>query len=226
MLKYFYFEYLKRKNIIIYILLVIIYSLSLYFMTNPFVEKADYLLNVSKFNSNYLNISIFIYKYLLIVSLTLFLVDNDSLQTTIILAYKNRIFVSLYKLLFYIFLSSSVFLSFFSIYYLITKLSLINVNFNYKESLYFYFDLIIYTIICLIFVRKNNKNIIYFLMILFIILDFLLIFINKYKFIIYILPLSKSLIFNYKLGELYVFIFIIFLVYLYMLKVEYENIQI
>lgn len=226
MLKYFYFEYLKRKNIIIYILLVIIYSLSLYFMTNPFAEKADYLLNVSKFNSNYLNISIFIYKYLLIVSLTLFLVDNDSLQTTIILAYKNRIFVSFYKLLFYIFLSSSVFLSFFSIYYLITKLSLINVNFNYKESLYFYFDLIIYTIICLIFVRKNNKNIIYFLMILFIILDFLLIFINKYKFIIYILPLSKSLIFNYKLGELYVFIFIIFLVYLYMLKVEYENIQI
>lgn len=226
MLKYFYFEYLKRKNIIIYILLVIIYSLSLYFMTNPFVEKADYLLNVSKFNSNYLNISIFIYKYLLIVSLTLFLVDNDSLQTTIILAYKNRIFVSFYKLIFYIFLTSSIFLSFFSIYYLITKLSLINVNFNYKESLYFYFDLIIYTIICLIFVRKNNKNIIYFLMILFIILDFLLIFINKYKFIIYILPLSKSLIFNYKLGELYVFIFIIFLVYLYMLKVEYENIQI
>lgn len=226
MIKYFFTHFFhKRVQILIAIILVLTTALTIG-LANPFIDQAEMFLNMSYFNVDYHLKTTLIIKYILMFSISLILIDHDATFIKPLISYFGRFKVSLYKLLFYLIITSTLIIVIYAIIinaaFLTTPYYKFEINY-FKDYIKIGVDMLILTLILLIIVRDNRKSLSFLTLIIIIIITFVQ---EDFKvlWLSYLLPLSSSMIYETANYIWYLNIYVLALIFIYFVVFLHENI--
>ncbi len=226
MIKYFFNHFFHlRVRIIILIVIFLITGLA-FAMASPFTNQAELYLDFKQYNINYYHKMYLIIKYILMFTISLVLIDHDAIFLKPLISYFGRTKISVIKLFFYCFvllwLITIIFAITLLIPFLFTPYFAFDSN-NFIDYLKLIPDSIIMCLLLLIIVRDNRKSLGFLLLIFIVVITFIQEDSN-YFWIIYLLPLSNSLIYESTLGLYYLIGYIVLLIWFYSLVFHRENI--
>jgi len=225
MIKYFFSHFFNKKTRIIILIVLLLVSILSVVISSPQTSTHEMALNANSYNLEYHGRMLIIIRYILMFTISLILMDHDAPFIKPLIAYFKRGRVSCCKLIFYFLIISWLIVVIYSIMIVIPFIVTRYYQFDWEyfiEFLKLLPDYYIMSLLLLIFLRENRKGISFLLLIVLIIISFIQED-SENLAISYLIPLSGSKIFNYKLGYYFLAIYLFFLIYLYFYVFLNEN---
>lgn len=225
MIKYFFSHFFNKKIRIIILIVLLLVSILSIVISSPQTSIPEMTLNANNYNLEYHGRMLIIIRYILMFTISLILMDHDAPFIKPLIAYFKRGRVSCYKLIFYFLIINWLIVIIYSIVIVIPFIFTRYYLFDWEHFIRFLKllpDYYIMSLWLLILLRENRKGISFLLLIILITISFIQED-NENLIISYLIPLSTSKIFEFKLGYYFLTIYLILLVYLYFYVFLNEN---